>query len=571
MAFSYVTYIGSGALTNFTFPFPYLDRADIKATVDTNPVTFSWVNDNTISITPAPPLDSSVVIYRETKKDQPLVDFRDGSVLTEKDLDTSNRQFFYIAQEVSDLSIGTVDQLNAIVDEAQTYKDQAYTSERLAYNHKEDASDYKDQAKIFKDQAGVFAGQAQTAAANVGSQVTAAQTAATSAAASATTAINKAAETTNFKTALSTQATTLAAGASATVAFDPATVKFTFGIPTGAQGPQGVKGDTGAQGPQGLTGATGPQGPQGVQGPVGPTGPQGPQGPVGAGLSIKGTLSSTSLLPNSGNTTGDGWLVGGNLWVWNGSAWTDAGPIQGPKGDTGATGPQGPAGPQGPQGLKGDTGDTGATGPAGPQGPQGIQGIQGDTGATGPQGPAGPQGPQGPQGPAGSDATVNNTNVLAAIGYTPYNATNPDGYITSSALSPYLTTATATSTYAPISTTVTLTGTQTLTNKTVTGLVETRVAMGANAIDLTAGNYFTKTISGATTFTVSNTASSGSVSAFVLDLTNGGSGTITWFSGVKWAGGTAPTLTSSGRDVLAFFTHDGGTTWNAFVLGKDVK
>lgn len=111
----------------------------------------------------------------------------------------------------------------------------------------------------------------------------------------------------------------------------------------------------------------------------------------------------------------------------------------------------------------------------------------------------------------------------------------------------------------------------TLTTATATGLRETRVAMAANDIDLSAGNYFTKTISGTTTLTVSNVPSSGSVAAFVLDLTNGGSATLNLWSGVKWAGGSSPTLTSSGRDVLAFFTHDAGTTWNAFLLGKDVK
>jgi hypothetical protein len=30
-------------------------------------------------------------------------------------------------------------------------------------------------------------------------------------------------------------------------------------------------------------------------------------------------------------------------------------------------------------------------------------------------------------------------------------------------------------------------------------------------------------------------------------------------------------LTSAGRDVLGFFTHDGGTTWSGLVLAKDVK
>ena len=106
---------------------------------------------------------------------------------------------------------------------------------------------------------------------------------------------------------------------------------------------------------------------------------------------------------------------------------------------------------------------------------------------------------------------------------------------------------------------------------TVTGLKETRVAMAANNVDLSAGNYFTKTISGTTTLTVSNVPATGTVAAFVLDLTNGGSATLNLWSGIKWAGGTSPTLTSSGRDILGFFTHDGGTTWNAFLLGKDVK
>jgi len=104
-----------------------------------------------------------------------------------------------------------------------------------------------------------------------------------------------------------------------------------------------------------------------------------------------------------------------------------------------------------------------------------------------------------------------------------------------------------------------------------TQVLETRVAMAANNIDLSAGGYFTKTISAATTLTVSNVPSSGTGVSFILDLTNGGSSAITWWSGVKWAGGASPTLTASGRDVLGFFTHDGGTTWTGLVLGKDVK
>ena len=103
-------------------------------------------------------------------------------------------------------------------------------------------------------------------------------------------------------------------------------------------------------------------------------------------------------------------------------------------------------------------------------------------------------------------------------------------------------------------------------------LPEARVALGSGtAIDCLAGNYFTRTISAATTFSVSNVPAAGTAAAFLLDLTNGGSAIITWWSGVKWASGTAPTLTAAGRDVLGFFSHDGGTTWTGLVLGRDVK
>ena len=105
----------------------------------------------------------------------------------------------------------------------------------------------------------------------------------------------------------------------------------------------------------------------------------------------------------------------------------------------------------------------------------------------------------------------------------------------------------------------------------ITAIRETKVAMDTDNIDLATGNLFTKTITVATTLTVSNVLPEGNANSFILELTNGGSKVITWWSGMKWAGGTAPTLTASGVDILGFYSHDGGTTWRGMVMTKDSK
>lgn len=50
---------------------------------------------------------------------------------------------------------------------------------------------------------------------------------------------------------------------------------------------------------------------------------------TGQGVVIKGTLDSTDDLPTSGNEIGDGYVIDGFLWVWNGSEWVNVGKVQG--------------------------------------------------------------------------------------------------------------------------------------------------------------------------------------------------------------------------------------------------
>ena len=163
--------------------------------------------------------------------------------------------------------------------------------------------------------------------------------------------------------------------------------------PTGPTGATGLTGPTGATGATGATGPTslvpGPLGPTGATGPTGaassiagPTGSTGPTGPAGAGINYKGTVPTTVSLPPTGNTTGDAYIVTAtdHIWVWDGGAWTDAGPVSNVIGPTGATGSAGAAGATGPTGPTGAQGNTGVAGNPGPTGPTGSATASGSTG-----------------------------------------------------------------------------------------------------------------------------------------------------------------------------------------------
>jgi hypothetical protein len=104
-----------------------------------------------------------------------------------------------------------------------------------------------------------------------------------------------------------------------------------------------------------------------------------------------------------------------------------------------------------------------------------------------------------------------------------------------------------------------------------TDYAETKQAMGANSVDLTLGNVQTYTLSGNQTLTFDNPSGTGNSCSFTLLVTNGGSATLTWPGAVDWAGGSAPSLTSSGVDILTFMTIDGGTIWYGFAAGTDMK
>jgi hypothetical protein len=90
-------------------------------------------------------------------------------------------------------------------------------------------------------------------------------------------------------------------------------------------------------------------------------------------------------------------------------------------------------------------------------------------------------------------------------------------------------------------------------------------------IDVTNANFFSATLGFATTFAFTNPCTTGDFGGFILELTNGGSADVYWPAAVDFPGGTAPTLTAAGVDLLVFVTRDSGTTYHGMVASADSK
>jgi hypothetical protein len=99
---------------------------------------------------------------------------------------------------------------------------------------------------------------------------------------------------------------------------------------------------------------------------------------------------------------------------------------------------------------------------------------------------------------------------------------------------------------------------------------------GAITIDCKAANWFYGTLTGnVTSITFTNT--SGGANGVTLELTQGGSGgyTVNWPTttpNVKWAGGTAPTLSTGvgDIDIIQLISKD-GSNWYGFPAGLDMQ
>ena len=96
------------------------------------------------------------------------------------------------------------------------------------------------------------------------------------------------------------------------------------------------------------------------------------------------------------------------------------------------------------------------------------------------------------------------------------------------------------------------------------------IATNVLTLSLSAASFFTVTLNQAiTTLTLTQVPASPLVYTFSIQFTYSNTTlyNVMWPASFKWSSGVAPTLTcNTGKyDLLTFLTHDGGTTWFAFV------
>lgn len=106
MANTYVDYTAVAAQTDYNFSFEYLRDEHVKVKVngvETSDFTIVTSPVQLIRFNTAPAAGASIKIYRDSRGDfSPLVDFVDGSILTENELDESYKHNLFIGQEASE-------------------------------------------------------------------------------------------------------------------------------------------------------------------------------------------------------------------------------------------------------------------------------------------------------------------------------------------------------------------------------------------------------------------------------------------------------------------------------------
>jgi len=217
MAYSYIEYTADGSTNTFSIPFSYTAQQDISVYVAGSATTaFTFTSSSTISLTSTPTNGQVVRVARTTSLTNRAVDFSNGAILTENDLDKSAEQLFFASQEAIDTAgeslFKTADgkfdaqsrviknvadpvaaqdavtknwaetSMDSQVVQATSAKDAAQTSETNAATSESNASSSASSASGSASTATTKASQASTSASNAALSATASAASATASA-----------------------------------------------------------------------------------------------------------------------------------------------------------------------------------------------------------------------------------------------------------------------------------------------------------------------------------------------------------------------------------------------------
>ena len=107
MAITYVDYTATGGQTDFDFTFPYLEDEHVKVEIngaDTTDFTIVASPSTKVVLDSGATAGDKVRVRRRSAPNQNLVDFVNGSVLTESELDLAYRHNRYLSEEIAELN-----------------------------------------------------------------------------------------------------------------------------------------------------------------------------------------------------------------------------------------------------------------------------------------------------------------------------------------------------------------------------------------------------------------------------------------------------------------------------------
>ena len=256
MAYSYVQYVGNASTVTFSVPFPYISKEHVEVRVNnvlkTVGTDYTWSSSSAITFVTAPATGLTVDIRRRSSPTNRLVDFQDGSTLTQDILDADSNQNFFLAQESFDavdqrLPLDTdgqwdansrriknvTDPVNAqdaatkhwaensatsFIVAAQSQANAASASATAAANSATSAASSATSATSSANSASTSATNAASSASTATTKASEASTSATNAATSATNAANSATTASGYLASVQTNATNAATSATAAAA-----------------------------------------------------------------------------------------------------------------------------------------------------------------------------------------------------------------------------------------------------------------------------------------------------------------------------------------------------------------